>query len=62
MRAGRTVFISPHFDDAILSCHPLIRACMDEGGNPEVWTIMAGRPEQTKSCSGLALQLSQHDP
>jgi hypothetical protein len=58
----RTIFISPHFDDAILSCYPLIRECIDEGRDAEIWTIMAGMPGQSQAHSPVSMELSKHDP
>jgi hypothetical protein len=58
----RIVIISPHFDDGILSCYPLIKAHMDEGGAAEVWTVMGGMPGQASTFSAFAMGLSNHDP
>jgi LmbE family N-acetylglucosaminyl deacetylase len=42
--ARRWVYLSPHFDDAVLSCGGLIQE-QTRGGTPvEIWTIFAGNP------------------
>ncbi len=38
------IFISPHFDDAALSCGGLIWQLTQTGAQVEIWTIMAGFP------------------
>ncbi len=38
------VFISPHFDDAVLSCGGLIWELTQTGAQVEIWTVMAGFP------------------
>jgi LmbE family N-acetylglucosaminyl deacetylase len=38
------IFISPHFDDAALSCGGLIWQLTQTGAHVEIWTIMAGFP------------------
>jgi LmbE family N-acetylglucosaminyl deacetylase len=40
----RWVYISPHFDDAVLSCGGLIWEQTHSGIPVEVWTVMAGDP------------------
>jgi LmbE family N-acetylglucosaminyl deacetylase len=40
----RWIYLSPHFDDAVLSCGGLIRAQSQEGLAVEIWTIFAGDP------------------
>lgn len=40
----RWIFISPHFDDAVLSCGGLIWELAHRGTTVEIWTIMAGDP------------------
>lgn len=38
------IFLSPHLDDAVLSCGGLIAAQTDAGIPVEIWTICAGDP------------------
>ncbi len=40
----RWVYLSPHFDDAVLSCGGLIYAQSRQSLQPEIWTILAGNP------------------
>ena len=40
----RTIYLSPHLDDAVLSAGGLIRAQVDSGVPVEIWTFMAGLP------------------
>lgn len=40
----RWIYISPHFDDAVLSCGGLIWEQTHSGVPVEIWTIMAGDP------------------
>ena len=40
----RWVYISPHFDDAVLSCGGLIFEQARQGLPVEIWTIFAGNP------------------
>ncbi len=40
----RWIYISPHFDDAVLSCGGLIWEQTHSGLPVEIWTIMAGDP------------------
>lgn len=40
----RWIYLSPHFDDAALSCGGLIWEQVKAGGTVEVWTICAGEP------------------
>lgn len=40
----RWIYLSPHFDDAVLSCGGLIHAQAQKGETVEIWTIFAGRP------------------
>jgi LmbE family N-acetylglucosaminyl deacetylase len=40
----RTIYISPHFDDAVLSCGGLIFEQNRQGVQTEIWTILAGDP------------------
>ncbi len=38
------IYLSPHYDDAVLSCGGLIRDQVNRGDNVEVWTIFGGDP------------------
>lgn len=38
------VFLSPHLDDAVLSCGGMIRELAIKGSRVEIWTICAGDP------------------
>lgn len=40
----RWIYISPHFDDAVLSCGGLIYEQTSRGMPVEIWTICAGEP------------------
>ncbi len=40
----RWIYISPHFDDAVLSCGGLIFEQTRQGTPVEIWTILAGDP------------------
>jgi LmbE family N-acetylglucosaminyl deacetylase len=40
----RWIYISPHFDDAVLSCGGLIHEQTRQGLAVEIWTICAGEP------------------
>jgi LmbE family N-acetylglucosaminyl deacetylase len=40
----RWIYLSPHFDDAVLSCGGLIFEQTRQGIQAEIWTIMAGNP------------------
>ncbi|MCX7756275.1 MAG: PIG-L family deacetylase [Anaerolineales bacterium] len=52
----RWIYISPHFDDAVLSCGGLIWEQTHSGIPVEIWTIMAGDPPIGAE-SALAQQL-----
>ena len=43
-----TIFLSPHFDDAVLSCGGLIWEMAQRGDHVEIWTICAGLPVHTE--------------
>jgi LmbE family N-acetylglucosaminyl deacetylase len=51
----RWIFISPHLDDAILSCGGLIQKLVAEKNIVEVWTICAGDPPEV-NLSPFAIQ------
>jgi LmbE family N-acetylglucosaminyl deacetylase len=38
------IYLSPHFDDAVLSCGGIIWEQVQEGNHVEIWTICAGAP------------------
>jgi mannosyltransferase OCH1-like enzyme len=59
---GRCIVVSPHLDDAILSCYPLIRSYQEQGCLVELWTVMAGMPHANTPFSGLAMKISGYDP
>jgi LmbE family N-acetylglucosaminyl deacetylase len=40
----RWIYLSPHFDDAVLSCGGLIFEQARQGVQAEIWTILAGNP------------------
>jgi LmbE family N-acetylglucosaminyl deacetylase len=40
----RWIYLSPHFDDAVLSCGGLIYEQTRQGVQAEIWTILAGDP------------------
>jgi LmbE family N-acetylglucosaminyl deacetylase len=40
----RTIYLSPHFDDAVLSCGGLIFEQARQGVPAEIWTILSGDP------------------
>jgi LmbE family N-acetylglucosaminyl deacetylase len=40
----RWIYLSPHFDDAVLSCGGLIHAQAQQERAVEIWTIFAGEP------------------
>lgn len=63
MKTGmRHIFVSPHIDDAVLSCFPLMHACLEQGMPVELWTIMAGIPSGDLPFSADAQALSIPDP
>jgi LmbE family N-acetylglucosaminyl deacetylase len=53
----RWIYLSPHFDDVVLSCGGLVWEQIQSGQAVEVWTICAGAPGA--ELSGFALQLHQ---
>ena len=50
------IFISPHFDDVVLSCGGLVWDLTRQGQRVEVWTIMAGFPTD-EAYSNFARQI-----
>ena len=55
--AMRWIYISPHFDDAVLSCGGLISDQTRRGTPVEIWTVCAGLPPQDKPLSPLAKRI-----
>jgi LmbE family N-acetylglucosaminyl deacetylase len=55
----RWIYLSPHFDDVVLSCGGLVWEQIQSGQAVEVWTICAGAPAAGTELSGFALQLHQ---
>lgn len=51
----RWVFLSPHFDDAALSCGGLIWDLAKRGNAVEIWTVCAGNPGE-----GRLSELASH--
>ena len=52
----RWIYISPHFDDAVLSCGGLIWEQARQGQQVEIWTIFGGEPP-AGPLSNLALAI-----
>ncbi len=44
MDSQQWIFLSPHFDDVALSCGGLVWDIANQGGEVQVWTVMAGYP------------------
>lgn len=59
---GRIIVVSPHLDDAILSCYPMIRDWLAEGDVVELWTVMAGLPEADGLFPKYAMELASNHP
>jgi len=58
----RWIYLSPHFDDVVLSCGGLVwtqvQAGLEGGGDTaEIWTICAGQPAPGEPLSDFAQQL-----
>lgn len=53
------VYLSPHFDDVVLSCGGLVWEQVQAGQQVEIWTVAAGAPKEGLPLSGFAQQL--HD-
>ncbi len=51
------VFLSPHFDDVVLSVGGLVWELTDQGDQVEIWTICAGDPPVDKPLSDYARML-----
>jgi len=48
MTSEHWIFISPHFDDVVLSCGGLVYTLAQHGYRVEIWTIMSGFPSSEK--------------
>ena len=55
----RWVYLSPHFDDIVLSCGGMVWEQVQAGHQVEVWTVCAGAPEPNEPISDFALSLHQ---
>jgi LmbE family N-acetylglucosaminyl deacetylase len=53
----RWIYISPHFDDGVLSCGGLIDEQTRRGEPVEVWTVCAGFPPKDRPLSALAQRI-----
>jgi LmbE family N-acetylglucosaminyl deacetylase len=53
----RWIYISPHFDDGVLSCGGLIYEQTRHGIPVEIWTVCAGFPPKDHPLSDLALRI-----
>jgi LmbE family N-acetylglucosaminyl deacetylase len=51
------IYLSPHFDDAVLSCGGLIWEQVHAGQTVQIWTICAGMPAEGEPFSDFALGL-----
>ncbi|HAS82717.1 MAG TPA: hypothetical protein DCS43_08610, partial [Verrucomicrobia bacterium] len=61
MYPPRQIFVSPHLDDAVYSCTPIIRERVKQGFPVCIWTVMAGVPTRRVGFSRLAQRLSAQD-
>jgi LmbE family N-acetylglucosaminyl deacetylase len=52
--AMRWIYISPHYDDGVLSCGGLIHEQTHQGIPVEIWTVCAGFPPKDRPLSALA--------
>lgn len=55
MTSEHWIFISPHFDDVVLSCGGLVYTLANQGMPVEIWTIMGGFPPD-ENYSEFAIQ------
>jgi LmbE family N-acetylglucosaminyl deacetylase len=53
----RWIYLSPHFDDVVLSCGGLVWEQMQAGSQVEIWTLCAGAPKEGAGLSAFAQQL-----
>jgi len=51
------VFLSPHFDDVVLSCGGMVWELIQTGQPVQVWTVCAGAPEPGEPLSPFAQHL-----
>ena len=51
------VFLSPHFDDVVLSCGGMLWELVQGGHSVQVWTVCAGSPAPDEPLSDFAQQL-----
>lgn len=55
----RWVYLSPHFDDIVLSCGGMVWEQVQADQPVEIWTICAGAPDPQAPLSGYARSLHQ---
>jgi LmbE family N-acetylglucosaminyl deacetylase len=55
----RWVYLSPHFDDVVLSCGGMVWEQVRSGEIVEVWTICAGAPHPDEPLSAFSKQLHE---
>lgn len=55
----RWVYLSPHFDDVVLSCAGIIFDQVAAGETVEAWTVCAGAPSEDAPLSDFALKLHE---
>jgi len=53
----RWIYISPHYDDTVLSCGGLIYEQTRHGIPVEIWTVCGGFPPKDQPLSDLALRI-----
>jgi LmbE family N-acetylglucosaminyl deacetylase len=53
----RWIYLSPHFDDVVLSCGGMVWEQVQAGQSVEVWTICAGQPPAEAPYSDFAQSL-----
>jgi LmbE family N-acetylglucosaminyl deacetylase len=53
----RWIYISPHYDDGVLSCGGLIHEQTRKGIPVEIWTVCAGFPPKDRPLSALAQRI-----
>src|SRR6266508_5878097 len=53
----RWIYLSPHFDDVVLSCGGMVWEQTQAGHKVEAWTICAGAPGPGEPISDFARQL-----
>lgn len=55
----RWIYLSPHFDDVVLSCGGLVWEQVQAGQQVEIWTITAGSPPDNQPLSEFSQQLHE---